>query len=247
MAGVSFSSALIGLLAPVALFMGVCEAADALKHNYGTAKGAMELMDATLVLVWVGIGGLVMLLLRNRSRAFIRALPGGWRKKFVLGATFLALIEEAVTTTLTNLAPIFGARMGEAFITASTNYLEVVLYNSVIVIVPMFVVWAWLLSRYSFGTGTVVLLLGLNGVLAEAIHGGLVAVAMAPIWILIYGLMVYLPAHAAPDNRGTVKPCWYHYILALVLPIIAAGGTAKIVVALSPHLPHFGRKLTFHA
>lgn len=55
----------------------------------------------------------------------------GWKKKFVVFATVLALIEEAITTTMTNLAPLFGVEIGEAYITASTNYVDVVLFHSV--------------------------------------------------------------------------------------------------------------------
>jgi len=44
--------------------------------------------------------------------------------KFILMATVLALIEEATTTTMTNLARLFGVKVVQACITASTNYLE---------------------------------------------------------------------------------------------------------------------------
>jgi hypothetical protein len=53
----------------------------------------------------------------------------------VLFCTLLALAEEAVTTTMTNLAPLFGVKMGEVAITASANYIEVVTQHSVIVFV----------------------------------------------------------------------------------------------------------------
>ena len=39
---------------------------------------------------------------------------------------FLALIEEAVTTSMTDLAPMFGVKMGEVYITASPNYITIV-------------------------------------------------------------------------------------------------------------------------
>ena len=233
-------SALLGLLFPVALFMGVCLAADALKNHRGTPTCAVELMAACLVLVWIAVGGTVMFGLRGRARTWVRSLPLGWRARFLLLATLLALVEEAITTTLTNLAPLFGSRPGDAFITASTNYLEVVLYHSVIVIVPMFVAWAWLLSRWAFRTGWVVLLFGLDGVLAEALLGGLGAVVMAPIWIFVYGLMIYLPAYSLPEDRGARPPRWYHAFLALVVPMLAACLMALVVNSLSPHLPHFG-------
>jgi hypothetical protein len=154
------------------------------------------------------------------------------------------LAEEAVTTTLTNLAPIFGSRIGEAYITASSNYFEVVLYNSVIVFIPMFLVWAWLLSRWNFSPNVVLLLFGLNGVTAEIIYGGGTAALGAPMWILVYGLMVYLPTYSLPAERGAAKPPWYAYLLALVLPLIGAAIVATIVLAISPYLPHFGPNFT---
>ena len=67
----------------------------------------------------------------------IRRLPLGWPARFILSATGMALLEEAVTTTMTNLAPFFGVPIGQAYITASANYLDVVLGHSVIVLVPM--------------------------------------------------------------------------------------------------------------
>jgi hypothetical protein len=237
---VRFSSALLGVLVPTVFIMGAGLAADSLKNNRGTAKGTMELMAASLILTWVGVCGTGMFILRHQARRFVQSLPGGWRPKFILGATLLALAEEAITTTLTNLAPVLGSRIGEAFITASTNYLEVVLYNSVIVIVPMFVVWAWLLSRWRFAAGSVTLLFGLNGLIAETLHGGPGALAAAPFWILIYGLMVYLPAYTLPEDREAARPCWYHYLLSLALPILAAAAMAIVVLTLSPRLPHFG-------
>jgi hypothetical protein len=41
------------------------------------------------------------------------------------------MLEEAVTVSLTNLAPLLGSEKGTAMITASTNYFEVVFLNSV--------------------------------------------------------------------------------------------------------------------
>lgn len=58
-----------------------------------------------------------------------------------------AMLEEAVTTSLTNMAPLLGAVTDAARITASKNYLEVVLKHSAIAFIPMFLGWGWLLSR----------------------------------------------------------------------------------------------------
>ena len=70
----------------------------------------------------------------------------------------MALLEEAVTTTMTNCAPLLGVSLGQAYITASSNYFDVILGHSVIVFVPQFAAWAWLLSRYDFQPAEVFLL-----------------------------------------------------------------------------------------
>jgi hypothetical protein len=235
------SRVLIAICAALTALFAVGLGADGL-GNIGSTQAAIELMAASLAVVWVGGGGAATLALHRRVRA--AAQPARWQLRFVAFATALALLEEAVTTSLTNLAPLFGGRVGEAFITASSNYLEVVLYHSVIVFVPMFAAWAWLLKRYAFSPAAVLLLFGLNGVLAEAIFGGAQALLAAPFWILVYGLMVYLPACAVPAERGARPPRPWHFALAIVLPLLAAAAMAVVVLALSPHLPHFGPDFT---
>ena len=54
------------------------------------------------------------------------------------------MLDEVVTTTMTNCAPLFGMKLGEVYITASSNYLDVILRDSVVVFVPMFVGRAFL-------------------------------------------------------------------------------------------------------
>ncbi len=103
-----------------------------------------------LILLWIGLCGLLMYRFREPIRAAALGLQLGWRTKFILMATVLALIEEAITTTMTNLAPLFGVKIGQAYITASTNYLDVVGLHSVVMFVPLFVGWAVILSRYAF-------------------------------------------------------------------------------------------------
>lgn len=61
---------------------------------------AMLGMVSGLLLLWAAIGGSVMYLLRDRVKAFIGKMPGGWQLKFILCCTVLALVEEAVTTTM---------------------------------------------------------------------------------------------------------------------------------------------------
>jgi hypothetical protein len=129
------------------------------------------------------------------------------------------MLEEAVTTGLTNLAPLLGGVTDAARITASRNYFEVVLRHSVIAFVPMFLCWAWLLSRYDFRPSEVLLLFGLNGTLAETLSFGLQNLIQVGMWVFVYGLMVWLPACTVPGDRGARPVRWRHAVLAVFLPL----------------------------
>ncbi len=213
------------------------------RKRYGSFEGAIMLMAASLALVWNVIGGVVMFLVRNPARELVAKSRLGRSATFILFATVLALLEEGVTTTFTNLAPMFGD--AQAFITASRNYLEVVVWHSVIVIAPMFFVWSWLLARFRFRPAWVFVLFGVNGVLAELLTGGGTALLMAPFWIFIYGLMIFLPAYSFSTSAETPEPSWYHYPMAIGVCLLASATVALPVNLLSPHLPHFGTTLTF--
>lgn len=212
---------------------------------YGTFGGGILLMGATLSVMWNGICGIILYRKRDRIREIVRLrLRSDPRLTFVIFATLLALLEEVITTSLTNMAPLFGN--SHSFVTASGNYFEVVLFHSVIVFVPMFVVWAWLLGRYRFSPQSIFLLFGLNGVAAEAlIGGGIGAGIAAPFWIFIYGLMVFLPAYCFDSQKFPQRgqPQWYHYPLAVGACFLASAIVAVLVALLSPHVPHFGTEL----
>jgi hypothetical protein len=126
-------------------------------------KRAILTMGVSLIFIWCVLGGIAMRLARDRLVRLARKLNIDWRVRFVLLCVAMAMLEEAVTTSLTNAAPLFGAVTDAARITASKNYLEVVLFHSVIAFVPMFICWGWLLHRYAFTPAEVVLLFGLNG------------------------------------------------------------------------------------
>ena len=86
--------------------------------------------------------------------------------------TAMALIEEVITTTMTNCAPLLGTTPEEAHITASTNYFVVVCFHSVVVFVPMFIAWALMLSRWDFSPLKVLLLFGITGSTVVSSHVG---------------------------------------------------------------------------
>ena len=231
----------IFVLIPLMLVELIGMAAEGHKRA-GTFAGAIMQMAAALGFVWIVLGGTGMFLARHRIRQWVSKSPLSPGGTFLMFAVALALLEEAVTTTLTNLAPVFGS--SAAFITASRNYFEVVLWHSVIVIAPMFMVWAWLLSRFRFAPSAVVLLFGLNGVLAELLIGG-PAILMAPFWIFVYGLMIFLPAYSFASKAEARAPRWFHYPAAIGGCLLASAAVALVVNLLAPHLPHFGATLAF--
>ena len=132
----------------------------------------------------------------------------------------MALLEETIAVTLTNLAPWFGSQPGKAYVTASSNYVHVVLFHSVFpLIVPWIIAWAWLLDRYDFSPGQVLLLFGLLGTLAESTLDP--AALVAGFWFFVYGLMVFLPAYSIPSSRRVRRPGWQAYCATIVVPIIS--------------------------
>ena len=40
------------------------------------------------------------------------------------------------------------------------------------------------------------------------------------MWVFVYGLMIYLPACSRPADRGARPPHWWHYPLAVILPLL---------------------------
>jgi len=176
---------------------------------------AIMKMSWGLALVWILLCGALLYKNRDKIRAWVQKIPLPWQATFVLFATTLALAEEAITVSLTNMAPLFGAPLGEAYITASTNYFDVVLFHSVIVFIPLFIAWAILLSKYNFKPFAVFLLFGITGIFAEISLGGPMQLLGFAQWIFVYGLMIYLPAYCLPVRTNLQPVRLYHYALAI--------------------------------
>lgn len=175
-------------------------------------------MALALVVVWVIIGGGLMYLFKDIFRFIILNFPIGWKKKFFFSVLALILIEEMITTTITNLAPLFGGEVGKSFITASTNYFEVIFFHSAIMFVPFILVWTYLLSKYDFSVGQVFLLFGLLGTIGEAM---LQPVALiSGFWFFVYGLMVFIPTYSLPQRDNLKKPGIWAYIQSILYPLI---------------------------
>lgn len=149
-----------------------------------------------------------------------------------------------VTVSLTNMAPVFGARVGEAYITASANWLDVVLFHSVVVFVPDFIALAWVLGRRDLSPFAVFIAFGIVGTLGEAIFAGRIdALIGFPMWMFVYGLMVWLPACALPPaaERGAQPSRWYHAVLAApVVFVLALPMIVPLVVLIAVVLKHPG-------
>jgi hypothetical protein len=202
----------------------------ALPHEADPDKRAVILMGGTLLAVWCVLGGLVQWRLREPLTRWLRRIPLWWPLRFVLLCTALALLEEAVTTGLTNLAPVFGGVTGAARITASANYLEVVCLHSVIMFVPLFVGWAVMLRLVAFSPAEVMLLFGLTGWLAELVTFGPHNVGMIGMWVYVYGLMVWLPARTVPAGRRARPARLWMWPLAVVAPFLFAVPWVPVVL-----------------
>jgi flagellar biogenesis protein FliO len=176
-------------------------------------------MGLSLIFIWCISGGLIMRLARDRFIQWSTRLRINWQLRFVILCIAMALIEEAVTTSLTNTAPLFGAVTSAARITSSTNYFKVI-SGSVVAFIPLFICWAWLLGRYDFQPLEVVLLFGLTGTLAESITFGSQHLAEVGMWTFVYGLMVYLPVYSIPAIRNVHPARWYLWIIAIFLQLV---------------------------
>ncbi len=197
-------------------------------------------MASGLILIWIWTCGALMYWYRDRIRVLVLASGLNWRLGFVLFCTLLACLEEAVTVTMTNLAPLFGSRIGEAYITASTNYLDVILFHSAVVFIPYFIVLAWLLGRWNFSPFAVFVSFGIVGTVAEAIFAGNLSVLVGfPMWAFVYGLMVWLPTYCLPQGRGA-RPVGLvgHLVLPFAIFALAMPLIVPIVYVISVVLGH---------
>jgi hypothetical protein len=184
-----------------------------------------------LITIWIITAGSLMHRHRQRLAVLVNRLPGSPGVQFVTAATLLAMVEEMVTTGMSNLAPLFGVERGSVMITASTNYFDVILRNSVVVFVPMFVVWAWLLNRYEIRPALALLLFGLTGTLAEVFSSGPQHLLGIGIWTYVYGLMIYVPSVAFRRTSPRPRRLTFFAPVAVVLPLLAAAPVALLVLA----------------
>lgn len=190
--------------------------------NSGNPKGfAIISLAVGLFFLWGICCSFGMFKLRDRIKLFYEKREYSIILVVSFGGILLALVEEAIATLMTNLAPFFGFSTSEVFITASPNYIEVVTRHSVIVFVPWIIVWGFILARYSIHPNDVFILFGITGLLAESFTFGFQDLIQFGFWIVIYGLMIYVPAYIvySPKSRkGIMKR---YYPLLIILPFVA--------------------------
>jgi hypothetical protein len=186
-------------------------------------------MAMGLIVIWTTLLGYLQYRFRDEVKSYIHSKHLPRELFFVLFCIAMAMVEEAVTTGMTNLAhPVFGVSPDEAYITASTNYWEVILLHSVIAFIPMFVVWALMLRKYRFHYLWVYLLFGINGTLAETLTFGAQNLINIGFWINVYGLMVFLPAYTYRFREEAIDPPKWMYLVGLVLPLL--GGVPIVIL-----------------
>lgn len=200
---------------------------------------AVIFMATGLAVIWIGIGGVEMWKMRERVQAFVQRLPLPNAVVFALFCTALALLEEAVTVSMTNLAPVFGVPLGAAYITASANYLDVVLFHSVVVFVPMFIAWGWMMTRWTIPPNVAFLAFGFTGFLLEAAFAGTLNLMQMGFWVFVYGLMIYLPAYSFPAREGRKPLKGWHVQLLVLIPILCAIPVALVMSTVHPVSIHF--------
>jgi hypothetical protein len=182
------------------------------------AEKAMMLMGLGLFLLWVLVGGFTQLRILKKKMIELTRLPHRPILMFSIFAIVLACIEEAIATAITNTAPLLGVSEKAVHITASTNYFHVIFFHSVIAFIPMFITLGWLLKKYDISPFRAFVIFGLVGVLAEFTLAGPMVMINAPFWILVYGLMVYLPSHLFAH---TARKHLALYLYPLLIPLIA--------------------------
>jgi hypothetical protein len=190
---------------------------------------ARILMGLALFVAWVIVGGYLQRKLLARKHAWFATAQAHPILSFVLFSTLMSCVEEALATLMTNLAPLFGVSNGSAYITASTNYFHVIFLHSVIAFVPMFFVLGWVLKRYRVSPFQAFVIFGCVGILAEWTLAGPAVLVNAPFWVLVYGLMVYLPSHQFLHmERKRFLPI----LFPLLVPVIAFSAIATFWIPL---------------
>ena len=145
----------------------------------------------SLIFFWVFLCGSLMYFLRNTfTKYYSRIRLPIWIKFTVFSTTF-ALIEEAIAVSINN----YFYQSGVHGLTASTNYWEVISKHSIIALLPVFLIFSFYIQKFKPSPYKAFLYFGVIGTLAETTIGGFLSLLQFGMWIFVYGLMIYLPAH----------------------------------------------------
>jgi len=192
-----------------------------------------------LIFLWIIVCGGLMYFFRNPIKNIVLKIPLPWYIKFVFFTIILAFIEEFIATTMTNMAPFFNVKIGDAYITASTNFWDVIFFHSLINFIGPFIFWAIVLKYYDFSPFSAFLIWGTTGILAEVLLGGPRHFLEFGLWMFVYGLMIFLPVYSIPsaEERKAKCPKFYHYFLMIFLPLLFVPLFAWIPLIIDPNHP----------
>lgn len=186
-------------------------------NNWDANGLAIMKMSIFLSFLWIIIWGTFQYFFKDIVRKMINMTEKKWKKKFFVLCIILVWIEEAIAVTMTNNVVQFWWEPWKAFITASTNYFEVIFLHSIIVFIPMFYAWILLLKKYDFSTAQVLFFFWISWIIWEIFMNPIALISW--FWIFIYGLMIALPVYCLP-KRNLRKPWFTWYVWALILPTL---------------------------
>lgn len=156
---------------------------------------AILLMGWGVVLFWIVIGGGLMYQYRDALAGALMKLKWPNYLLFFCLSVALFFLEEVVTTSMTNLAPVFGAPLGSAAITFTSNYFTAVFYHSLPIVGVLIIIFTWIFFRFRLSATQMFFFFGIAGYLIETTNNPNNFLNV-PFWIFVYGLMVWLPAYA---------------------------------------------------
>jgi hypothetical protein len=186
--------------------------------------------------IWVALIGGALHWTRDRWIRWGCAAKIGAPSLFFVATTLLACVEEAVACAMTTSAPLWGMRVGEAYITASANCLDLVVLHSVVAFVPSIAAWALWMRRVRFDPRAVSAVFGVQGLLGESIAYGTQSLSNAGFWVLVYATMAWLPAQMACAKSPVARRArWWHYPAAVL-----TGWAATVPVTIALHASHPG-------
>ena len=145
-----------------------------------------------LIIFWVFVCGSLIYLFRNLFWKYYLKISWPFSIRFTVFATIFFLIEEFMAVSINNY--FYPVTKGVVMLTASTNYWEVVSQHSVVIFIPILIIFSLFIKFFKLNPQKSFLYFGIIGTLAEISIGGVMSLLEFAMWIFVYGLMVYLPS-----------------------------------------------------